>query len=136
MSSFELPENAFDLDRIRAAGLWRHVDYRDQVASTNTLALDTLAAQPLELPALFLTTCQTAGRGRGVNRWWSQPGGLTFSLVVDPLAWQLDPLHWPRISLCTALAVANAVDGFVGPSACGIKWPNDVWLQGSKSGHR
>lgn len=132
MSSPTASPDAFDLDRIRAAGLWRHVDYRDEATSTNTLALAAVRDGALDVPALFLTKRQTAGRGRGANRWWSQGGGLTFSLVVDPEAWQLEASHWPRVSLCTALAVVQSVESFVGRSSGGIKWPNDVWLDRRK----
>jgi BirA family biotin operon repressor/biotin-[acetyl-CoA-carboxylase] ligase len=79
-----------------------------------------------------LTEQQTAGRGRGSKRWWSRPGALTFSLVLEAARLRLNPDHWPRVSLTAALAVCQVLEQFVPHIPCGIRWPNDVHCAGRK----
>ena len=75
---------------------------------------------------------QTAGRGRGENRWWSAEGALTFSLLLESTASGLPVSQWPQISLTTGLAVCDAIDQQLGGEATRLKWPNDVYLDGRK----
>ncbi len=71
---------------------------------------------------------QTEGRGRRGAAWFSPPGeSLAFSLLVRPQ--EPKPL-WPRLALAAGLAVAEAVESR--GIACGIKWPNDVWVDDRK----
>ena len=68
---------------------------------------------------------QRAGRGRQGRRWSSAPGlGLWFSVLLRPQG--TGPL-----ALLAAAAVVGAVEETVGHSA-GVKWPNDVLLDGRK----
>ncbi|MBX3413750.1 MAG: biotin--[acetyl-CoA-carboxylase] ligase [Pirellulales bacterium] len=122
----------FDLDRIRASGLLRQLEFREEIDSTNNLAIALLAESALETPALVLAERQTAGRGRGTNRWWADGGALTFSLVISPDAAGISSERWPRISHCAALAVAEAIEEFVPTAEGQLKWPNDVYLAGRK----
>ena len=78
----------FDLLRIRQETFIRNISFRYQVESTNTLALELIAGGRQPTPLLVITDCQTAGRGRGPNRWWSTEGALTFS-VDDATAYPL-----------------------------------------------
>jgi BirA family biotin operon repressor/biotin-[acetyl-CoA-carboxylase] ligase len=80
---------------------------------------------------LVLAEMQSAGRGRASNRWWSGTGALTFSLLLDAHASGLPTSCWPQLSLTVGLAIAEAVDELIGLQA-GLKWPNDVYLQGRK----
>lgn len=100
--------------------------------STNDRALQLAAQTDLPTPLLVLAEEQTAGRGRGSHRWWSQPGALTFSLVLDAAALQPRPEHWPRVSLTAAVAVCEVLESLVPHLSCGIRWPNDVVLAGRK----
>jgi BirA family biotin operon repressor/biotin-[acetyl-CoA-carboxylase] ligase len=122
----------FDLARIRASGLLRQLEFRDEIDSTNDLAIALLKESALETPALVLAERQTAGRGRGTNRWWATGGALTFSLVIAPDASGITSARWPRISHCAALAVAEAIEEFVPGAESQLKWPNDVYLTGRK----
>jgi BirA family biotin operon repressor/biotin-[acetyl-CoA-carboxylase] ligase len=73
---------------------------------------------------------QTAGRGRQGRPWQGQ-AGLTFSVAV-PLA--LAPARLGGLSLAVGLALAEALAAFA-PGlgrAVGLKWPNDLQIDGRK----
>lgn len=111
------------------------VEYHEALPSTNSRALELVAQGQLGgRCTLVLADQQTAGRGRGANRWWSAEGGLTFSLLVDSHALGLPVNRWPLVSLTTGLAVCEAIDPFLGPysETTLLKWPNDVYFQGRK----
>lgn len=98
------------------------VETHESLGSTNDRARE-LFAQGAELPALVVARRQTAGRGRGTNRWWSAEGALTFSLAVGPETPRPDQ---PGLtSLLTALALVEAIQKCAGVAAR-VKWPNDV----------
>jgi BirA family biotin operon repressor/biotin-[acetyl-CoA-carboxylase] ligase len=108
-----------------------HIERHAELDSTNNRAAQ-LAAQPsVTLPALVVAERQTAGRGRGSNSWWSSAGALTFSLLLDAASEELAPARWPLVSLATAIAVADVLEGFL-PDAAQLKWPNDVFVHGRK----
>lgn len=112
------------------------VEILPEVGSTNTELMQRARAGFTE-PLLLAAERQTAGRGR-LGRSWNTLGAapgvapaggdipaLTFSLGL-PLA----PRDWSGLSLAVGLAVAQALD----PAAerIGLKWPNDLWVQGRK----
>ncbi|HEX4733764.1 MAG TPA: biotin--[acetyl-CoA-carboxylase] ligase [Thermoleophilaceae bacterium] len=70
---------------------------------------------------------QSAGRGRQGRTWAAPPGkALLLSAIVRDLT--------PRdalLPLVVPVAVADACDEFAG-ARCGIKWPNDIWVDGRK----
>lgn len=77
-------------------------------------------------PILVVTGEQTAGRGRGANRWWSATGSLTFSLIMQLPDW-LPPSRRSELALVAGLAVRHAVTAQTeGPAH--VKWPNDVYV--------
>jgi BirA family biotin operon repressor/biotin-[acetyl-CoA-carboxylase] ligase len=96
---------------------------RGSVESTND-ELRTLAQAGAPDGLILLTEQQTAGRGRRGAAWFSPTGeSLAFSILLRPS----EPKSlWPRFSLATGLAVAEAIET-CGLQA-GIKWPNDVWI--------
>src|SRR3954462_5863357 len=89
----------FDLDRIENCGLVARIDYHETIGSTSDRAMEIGALDEAQLPLLVLTERQTAGRGRGANRWWSADGALTFSLVLAAPTERLPPTRWPQIAL-------------------------------------
>ncbi len=102
--------------------------YHEMTDSTNTLALNDIAASDNTasgLPRLYLADQQIAGRGRVGRTWHSSDDSLTLSVVVETST--LFP-----ISLVAGVAVAEAVDAFITPASAQIKWPNDVYIQGTK----
>jgi BirA family transcriptional regulator, biotin operon repressor / biotin---[acetyl-CoA-carboxylase] ligase len=123
----------FDLDRIRSSGLVREVEFHAQIDSTNNRATE-LARQPrLDCPFLVLAARQSAGRGRGANRWWSAPGALTFSLVLEPRQSALPTERWPQLALAAGGAVCEAIEQSIPDAVVALKWPNDVYLAGKKA---
>lgn len=109
-----------------------HVEWHDELDSTNSRAFALAGDAGVELPRLIGATRQTAGRGRGGNSWWSGNGALTFSLLFNPLESGLSFLRWPQTALATGLAVADTLDEFLPPSLVQLKWPNDVYVHGRK----
>lgn len=70
---------------------------------------------------------QTAGRGRRGRLWYSRPGEsiLCSVLLIDT------PIEAELLTLTTAIAAAEALSTFCGLHA-GIKWPNDILVNGKK----
>lgn len=84
---------------------------------------------------------QTQGRGRHGRVWTSPPGNLYASLLlVDPC----EPAIAPQLGFVAGLALHDAVAALTGLTApqLGLKWPNDLLLDGAKlagillEGHR
>ena len=127
-----------DLTRLRAVEWLREVDHHTELESTNDLAIARVRRGDIEAPTLIVADAQTAGRGRGANRWWSSAGGLTFSLVLaadgDGASGRqrLDPQSWPRLALTAATAVASVVESHTPGHAFGVRWPNDVFTEDRK----
>lgn len=116
----------FCTETLRKNGWLRHVVYAPSLPSTNDLALALAADRSLDSPALVVTAEQTAGRGRGANRWWSAPGALTFSLVLD-LPESLNIAGRSQLALVAGLGIRDAVARW-SPSSPQVKWPNDVYV--------
>lgn len=81
---------------------------------------------------VLVTEEQTAGRGRS-GRQWSCPAsaGLMFSVAVDVSAIPPARRAWTGVAL--ALAVVAAFESVAGVRG-GLKWPNDVLVDGAKCG--
>src|SRR3954452_9524865 len=100
----------FELSRIVDSGLVARVDYHESIGSTSDRALELGASDDGPLPLLVLAERQTAGRGRGENRWWSADGALTFSLLLAAPRERLPVTDWPKIALVSGLAVCQALE--------------------------
>jgi BirA family biotin operon repressor/biotin-[acetyl-CoA-carboxylase] ligase len=118
--------DTFDLEAIRRAPLLRQLFYYERIESTNSAALELVRRQNVTCPALLLADEQTAGRGRGSNRWWSARGALTCSLILEPPP-AFERSRWPSVALAAAVAICRAAAEFVGVAGLGIRWPNDVY---------
>src|SRR5690606_27651011 len=121
-----------DVDQLAAETFIRQAHWHEELASTNSRALELAADTTLALPLLVGATRQTAGRGRGSNTWWAGSGTLTVSVLLNTTELGLPQAEWPRFSLGTALAVAETIEAFLPRNAVGLKWPNDVWLENRK----
>lgn len=102
-----------------------------RVRSTNDLLrriageyADDGAAQPA---AIVVALSQTAGRGRLGRRWESPAGAGVYASLLRPM--RLADLG--VVPLLLATTVARALAPFA-PDPVGIKWPNDVLLNGRK----
>ena len=77
-----------------------------------------------------LTLNQTGGRGR-LGRVWTAPPdkSLAASVLVRPSS-STFPFGW--IPLLAGAAMSSAIDLLVGDGRTGLKWPNDVQVDGRK----
>jgi BirA family transcriptional regulator, biotin operon repressor / biotin---[acetyl-CoA-carboxylase] ligase len=104
---------------------WPHRHFR-RCDSTNARARELAAAGA---PGGTVVTAdeQTEGRGRQ-GRAWTAPGGkaLLYSAILRPLG------ERPLLSLAAALAVCEAAEALAPGVECGVKWPNDVQIEGRK----
>lgn len=100
----------------------------DSVDSTNAYA-KKLADDGVAEGAVVLAEQMTAGRGR-LGRDWSavKGGGIWLSVILRP---DILPGEVQVVTLAAAAAVAEALETAAGIRA-GIKWPNDIILDGSK----
>ncbi|MCX7419968.1 MAG: biotin--[acetyl-CoA-carboxylase] ligase [Planctomycetia bacterium] len=135
-----LTYSAEDLRRLRTETFLREVEPHAEIGSTNDRALVLCGEPNLPVPYLILTERQTAGRGRGANRWWSSDGALMFSVVINAKDYALPESRWPQISLTVGVAVCETLAILTPttlttasrPHSVGLKWPNDVWLNRRK----
>ncbi|HWU68132.1 MAG TPA: biotin--[acetyl-CoA-carboxylase] ligase [Stenotrophobium sp.] len=98
------------------------------VDSTNTRLLATDAAQD---PQALFAEFQTAGRGRRGRNWISPFGAnLYFSLAWSFAQW---PHQLTALPLAVGVLCARALRS-CGLDGTGIKWPNDLYVDGRKLG--
>lgn len=129
----DAPAIDFPIELLERTSIAR-LSYLKEVESSNTFALERLANGEEVTPWLVVAHSQTAGRGRGENRWWSEAGSLTFSLVVDAEEFALRQLLWPRLSMAVGLAICQILEKSPWQLPMQIKWPNDVYVNGKKLG--
>lgn len=123
------------LNKIQTQIMGRSVQFFDCTDSTNVRAAQA-AEQGAGHGALFVADMQTAGKGRR-GRAWESPAGknLYFSLLLKP---ELKPDKAPMLTLVMALAVAKglqrSLERLTEPAEMplGIKWPNDLVINGRK----
>ncbi len=113
------------LDPTRLAG--RGVEVLTATPSTNAVVAQRARAGAPEW-LVVATEHQTAGRGR-LDRVWETPdrAALTFSVLLRPAA---PGAEWPWLPLLAGLAVVGALREH--GVATGLKWPNDVVVDGAK----
>jgi BirA family biotin operon repressor/biotin-[acetyl-CoA-carboxylase] ligase len=121
-----------DLDRVRESRLVRGIEFHQEIGSTNDRAAQLAGDDSIECPYLVIAARQTAGRGRGSNAWWSAPGALAFSLILEPRRIGIKYERWPLVALASGLAVCEAVKPFGRFGDAALKWPNDVYVHGKK----
>jgi BirA family transcriptional regulator, biotin operon repressor / biotin---[acetyl-CoA-carboxylase] ligase len=105
--------------------LWLH--WLETCPSTNTWARDRLDS--LSHGDAIYTRNQTAGRGQHGRIWYSDPGVLTASFVVEHPTAQLSGFSLAA-GLATIYAIAELLPNF--PEILRLKWPNDVLIDRRK----
>lgn len=132
LPAWRIDQNA--LRRMLDAGAARHwrVEVVDETGSTNADLTQACRAATWDEDGVRVRVAyrQTAGRGRQGRPWQGQ-AGLTFSVAM-PLA--LPPARLSGLSLAVGLAVAEALeqcDAALG-ARIGLKWPNDLQIDGRK----
>lgn len=132
--SFDFAEGA--AEGVSAANGWppwiRSPFVHDELPSTQDEARRLVAEGDYELPFFVQALRQTAGRGRGENRWSAGEGALAFTLVFEPAALSLGPGQVATLSIATALGVCESLQRFSPTEPLAIKWPNDVYAAGRK----
>lgn len=99
-----------------------------ETASTND-TIEKLAREGALEGAVVFAESQTRGRGRLGRQWLSPAGkGLWFSLLLRP---DLRPREATRLTVVAATAIRRAIVNVTGLKP-GIKWPNDLMLNGRK----
>lgn len=80
--------------------------------------------------AAFVADAQSGGRGRFGRSWFSPLGeNLYASFVLRP---SFDPRRIPLVTLTAGLAVVDAAAQRVAERRVGLKWSNDVYIDGRK----
>ena len=72
---------------------------------------------------------QTAGRGRRGHKWDSTVGNLLLSIVLRPC---VNPAKFSGLAAVSGLAVLEALEKQGLANEIGLKWPNDLVLEGRK----
>jgi len=121
------------MDFFRSAQVAKRFEYVDQTGSTNTDLVAAATLSPRDYPHLsvLVTGSQTAGRGR-TGRAWVSPAGksLSISVLVRPLGWSVESYGW--LPLLAGVAMRRAVEIALPGRQVGLKWPNDVQVEGRK----
>jgi len=132
---------ALTAERVQSRLASRAVRFYARADSTNDLALDWLRAGAAA-GSVVVADEQVKGRGRLGRTWYTPPGtALIVSVVLRPTAEALG-----RVTMLGAVAIAEVVEQLPHPLApspsngegeqdrftVGIKWPNDVQVNGQK----
>lgn len=127
----ERPDRLFPWElqaRLRTEVFGYEIEYHEQIGSTNERAR-RLAREGAAEGTLVVAEEQLAGRGRRGRGWVSPFGeGIFASLVLRP---PISPFEAPKLTLLAAVAVCRSIGAVCGVEA-GLKWPNDVLVQGKK----
>jgi BirA family transcriptional regulator, biotin operon repressor / biotin---[acetyl-CoA-carboxylase] ligase len=99
-----------------------------QVSSTNSIG-QFLARTGVPEDTFILSSLQTSGMGR-MKRQWNCPAGqgILMSMVLRP---DIDVQMIPQLTLLCGVVAAEAIRETTGCET-GIKWPNDIVINGKK----
>lgn len=107
---------------------WR-IEARAETGSTNSDVIEAARAGAEE--GLVITAdAQTSGRGRLGRTWISAPGAsLALSMLLRPI---VPVARWGWLPLLAGVALADAIDDHIEVGRKGLKWPNDLLIDGRK----
>jgi BirA family biotin operon repressor/biotin-[acetyl-CoA-carboxylase] ligase len=119
------------LEGLATRRIGRHIVVLPEVPSTNSYALETLAAEAGTAADghVVFAEYQTEGRGRLGRPWHSPRGaGLTFTVLLCE-----DGVQAPvaRLVMTTAVAVVAGIEEATDVAPV-IRWPNDVYVRDRK----
>ncbi|NLJ40661.1 MAG: biotin--[acetyl-CoA-carboxylase] ligase [Clostridiales bacterium] len=116
------------LATMRTQAMGRNIEIYETIGSTNTRAKE-LALKGAPEGTLIIAETQTVGKGRLGRGWLStRKKGIWMSLILRP---DIPPVQSPGITTAAAVAVRGALAKISGLDI-GIKWPNDIILDGKK----
>ena len=103
--------------------------YEKCIPSCNRSVLELAGTGEAE-GLLIVAESQTAGRGRQQGSWFSPPDkNLYFSLLLRPV---VPPARLPELALLMALGLRKGILALLPNLPIGLKWPNDLWIDGRK----
>jgi BirA family transcriptional regulator, biotin operon repressor / biotin---[acetyl-CoA-carboxylase] ligase len=108
---------------------WRRLDVVAETGSTNADLLARAEGGADIDGSVLLAEYQNAGRGRH-GRQWSAPPRTQVALSVGVAGGSVPRGGWGWLPLATGVAVADALAAM--GVAAGLKWPNDVLVDGGK----
>ena len=115
--------------RIQTRWAGKNVYFYDEIGSTNVEA-KRLAEAGAPHGTLVVADMQTAGRGRRGRSWISPAGtNIYFTILLKP---EFAPDQASMLTLVIAHAITKVFRDTLGLAA-GIKWPNDVVIDGRKT---
>jgi len=103
------------------------IRYFEEIPSTMDIARE-LARTGSPHFTVVIADRQTKGRGRLKRSWISDQGGLYFTVVLRP---RLSPQQSYKINFLASLVLAELLRQKYSINA-GVKWPNDVLVDGKK----
>ncbi|MCP4714380.1 MAG: biotin--[acetyl-CoA-carboxylase] ligase, partial [Deltaproteobacteria bacterium] len=115
--------------KLQTVRIGRSLHYYDKISSTNAVARD-LIASGVEHGTVVVAEEQTSGRGRLDRQWISPPrANILCSLILYPA---ISPSESFQLTMLTSVAIVRAIRRICKIDA-GIKWPNDVYVNGKKA---
>jgi BirA family biotin operon repressor/biotin-[acetyl-CoA-carboxylase] ligase len=108
-------------------GRQERIRYFSQISSTMDIARD-IARKGCPDLTVVVAEHQTRGRGRLQRTWFSDKGGLYFTVVVRPV---IPPLLSSRLNFLASVCLVKTLRGMYGINAQ-VKWPNDILVDGKK----
>ncbi|MDH3746482.1 MAG: biotin--[acetyl-CoA-carboxylase] ligase, partial [Acidobacteriota bacterium] len=110
-----------------------------EVDSSNSLAKRMVAAAVRDgaepRPAVIVAWEQTAGRGRRRHQWNSPPGlGVYSSLLIPAIPRNRLPVLPLLVAVGLARGLGRHLDSPAGGRRIGLRWPNDLLVEGRKIG--
>jgi BirA family transcriptional regulator, biotin operon repressor / biotin---[acetyl-CoA-carboxylase] ligase len=109
-----------------STAVFSKVSWFEEIDSTNLELARQVRLGAQDFSAVIAAS-QTSGQGR-LGRNWDSPPGASLSLSIL-ISRPFPEVGW--LTLLAALAVKQALEG-MGISSSGIKWPNDVQVNGKK----
>ncbi len=82
-------------------------------------------------PVWLIARRQSAGRGRRGRAWTSGEGNL---LATYLFATASAPAEIALLGFAAGIAIAGTIESMGGAGRVGLKWPNDVMIDGAKAG--
>lgn len=109
-------------------GFVTNILYYDEIDSTNTKA-KLLGEEGAPTGTLVVSDCQLSGKGRRGKSFDSPAGqSIYMTILLRP---DIEPYKASMLTIITAMAVRNSLEEVCGIKG-GIKWPNDIVVQGKK----
>jgi BirA family biotin operon repressor/biotin-[acetyl-CoA-carboxylase] ligase len=118
--------------KAKLAPRWNAVFY-ERVDSTNDIAMEHLQRNRSFLQAqdagdVIVADEQVKGKGRLDRIWYTPPGTALIVSVILPVK---EHDYLPRVTMLGAMAIAEMIENLAAADV-GIKWPNDVQVNGKK----